>query len=394
MRYNNYHKHDHSGNPWMPDSIAKPVDYCKRAVRLGHDTVFTVNHGITGNIFDWMGCAKEYDLKLRYGTEAYFVPDRFQKDRSNRHIVIVAKNNDGVMQLNDIMTEAHETGFYYRPRIDKELLFSLNPGNFIITSACIAGIWNDTELVLALHRKFGGNFFLELQNHNTESQKDANRQILHLAKESGIPLIHGNDSHYILPEDAKYRKIFQKGKDINFPEEDGMILDYPEEDAIYDRYERQGIVSRSQVRDALDNTLIFDTCDEIDLINDEIKLPSVSDTPDEDLRKILRSRWKQERISIPKEKWNKYTDAIRFELNIVEQTKMSNYFLIDYNVAKIAQEKYNGRLTNTGRGSAPSFYITKLLGLTDIDRVSAPITLFPTRFMSIERIVQSRSLPD
>ena len=73
---------------------------------------------------------------------------------------------------------------------------------------------------------------------------------------------------------------------------------------------------------------------------------------------------------------------------------MENYFLIDYQVVKDGQEKYDGRLTNTGRGSAPSFYITKLLGLTDIDRVSSPITLFPTRFMSVERILGTRSLPD
>lgn len=399
MRYHNYHKHDHFGNPWIPDSVAKPVDYCKRAVELGHDAVFTVDHGITGNIFDWIGCSKEYGLKMCYGTEAYFVKNRFEKDRSNRHIVIIAKNNDGVMQLNDIMSEAHSTGFYYRPRIDQELLFSLEPKNFIVTSACVAGIWNDSELLLALHRKFNDNFFLELQDHNMDAQVGVNRAMLNLAKDAKIPIIHANDSHYIYPEDVEYRKIYlkakmgDKNKTIEYSE-DGMILDYPDSDEIFRRYEEQGVLTHDQVREALDNTLVFDECEPITLINDDIKLPSVSDTPDEDLRKILREKWKEDRKSIPREKWSTYTDAIRYELNIVEKTKMSNYFLIDYNVAKIAQEKYGGKLTNTGRGSAPSFYITKLLGLTDIDRVSAPITLFPTRFMSIERILQSRSLPD
>ena len=399
MRYHNYHKHDHFGNPWIPDSVAKPVDYCKRAVELGHDAVFTVDHGITGNIFDWIGCSKEYGLKMCYGTEAYFVKNRFEKDRSNRHIVIVAKNNDGVMQLNDIMSEAHNTGFYYRPRIDQELLFSLEPKNFIVTSACVAGIWNDPELLLALHRKFKDNFFLELQDHNMDAQVEVNRAMLDLAKDAKIPIIHANDSHYIYPEDTEYRKIYlkakmgDKNKTIEYSE-DGMILDYPDSDEIFRRYEEQGVLTRDQVREALDHTLVFDECEPITIINDDIKLPSVSDTPDEDLRKILREKWKEDRKSIPREKWSTYTDAIRYELNIVEKTKMSNYFLIDYNVAKIAQEKYRGKLTNTGRGSAPSFYITKLLGLTDIDRVSAPITLFPTRFMSIERILQSRSLPD
>lgn len=394
--YHNYHKHDHYGNPWTMDVIVKPEEYCKRAVELGHTSVFTVNHGVTGNIFEWMDLCKKYQLKMCYGMETYYVNNRFDKDRSNKHLIIIAKNNEGVMQLNDVMTEAHSTGFYYKPRIDKELLFSLDPNNFIITTACVAGIWEETELILALNRKFGKNFFLEVQSHNIDIQKTANKKVLELSKAANIPIIHANDSHYIYPGDAKYRGILQRGKDIYFKEdnENDMILDYPDEETIYSRYEKQGILSREQVKQALDNTLIFDECEEITLINDEIKLPSVSDNPIEDLRKIIRSKWLEERNNIPKELWDKYTAAIAYELDIVEKTNMANYFLIDYNVAKNGQEKYDGRLTNTGRGSAPSFYITKLLGLTDIDRVSAPITLFPTRFMSIERILGTRSLPD
>lgn len=392
--YKNYHKHDHYGNPWAMDVIVKPEEYCKRAIELGHDSVFTVNHGITGNIFEWMELSKKYGLKMHYGTEAYFVRNRFEKDRSNKHIIIIAKNNDGVMQLNDIMTEAHSTGFYYKPRIDYDLLMSLNPNNFIITTACVAGIWDDTELILALHRKFKTNFYLEVQAHLIQKQIEVNKKILYLNKETKIPIIHANDSHYIYPQDSKYRDILQKAKDIYYDFEENMILDYPDEDEIYKRYEKQGVLTKQQVNSALDNTMVFDECQPITLINDDIKLPSVSQQPIEDLKNIIRNEWKKERIKIPKELWNKYTDAIIYELDIVEKTNMANYFLIDYYVAKNGQEKYDGRLTNTGRGSAPSFYITKLLGLTDIDRVSAPITLFPTRFMSVERILGTRSLPD
>ena len=134
MRYNNYHKHDHKGNPWSIDVITKEEDYCKRAVELGHTAVFTTNHGVQGDIFTWLDCSKRYGLKMIYGTEAYYVHDRKTKYKSNRHVIIIARNNSGVMQLNDIMTEAHTSGFYYRPRIDDDLLFSLNPNDFIITS--------------------------------------------------------------------------------------------------------------------------------------------------------------------------------------------------------------------------------------------------------------------
>lgn len=392
--YHNYHKHDHYGNPWMADSVTKPEEYCKRAKELGHKSVFTVNHGITGNIFEWLELSELYDLKMIYGFETYYVPNRFEKDRSNKHLILIAKNNNGVLELNDIMSESHISGFYYRPRIDKELLFSINPKNFIVTSACIAGVWNDTELICALNRKFGNNFFLEVQSHNVKEQREMNKRVLQLSKELHIPIIHANDSHYIYPNDSKYREIFQKAKGSKFTYEEEMSLDYPSEDTIYERYERQGILTRQQVKESLQNTMVFDECETITLINKDIKLPSISDNPTEDLKDLLRNHWLSVRDTIPKEKHQKYLEALRYEMDIIEKTHMENYFLIDYNVVKRGQEVYGGKLTNTGRGSAPSFYTTKALGLTDIDRVSAPVTLFPTRFMSVERILGTRSLPD
>ena len=403
MRYNNYHKHDHYGNPWISDVVVKPEDYIKRAQELGHTTVFTTNHGVTGSIFDWLTQTKDTDLKLIYGMEAYFVrsydaDEEGKRDRSNRHLIIVARNNDGVMQLNDVMSTAHNEGFYYRARVDAEHLFSLNPTDFIVTSACVAGIWDDPELLLECQRHFGNNFFIEVQAHDIELQKTVNRQMLDFSRASKIPIIHANDSHYIYPEDKRYREIYLRGHDMFYKDDNAlegeMILDYPDSDTIFERYERQGILTRSEAELALANTLVFDNCEKITLINDDIKLPQISSTPNEDLKKIINDRWLVERESIPREEWPKYLEAIREEVKVVEDTHMANYFLIDYNVAKSAQEEFGGRLTNTGRGSAPSFYITKMLGLTDIDRVDAPITLFPSRFMSVERILGSRSLPD
>lgn len=408
MRYNNYHKHDHRGNPWTTDVVVKEEDYAKRAAELGHTTCFTVNHGTTGSIFHWLDIADNYNLKLIYGMEAYFVKNRFEKDNSNRHMILIAKNNNGYEQLNEIMSESFETGFYSKPRIDYELLMKLNSSDFILTTACVAGIWNDTELILALNNKFNGNFFLELQNHNFDLQKDVNRRLLELHESMGIPIIHGNDSHYIYPEDSKYRDIFLEGKGFKYSHEDEMILDYPDSDQIFERYEKQGLLSYNQVLESLDNTLIFDDCEKITEIDTEIKLPSVSDNPYGELVAICNKNWKEVKKTIPfgqtivndmgeaytYKSEQEYVDAIKYELNIIKETNMANYFLIDNKVVNIATEKYGGVLTKTGRGSAPSFFVTRLLGLTNIDRISAPITLFPTRFMSKERILGTKSLPD
>ena len=341
-----------------------------------------------------MEAAEKYNLKMCYGTEAYYVNDRFEKVRGGKHLIVIAKNNSGVEQINDIMTEAHSTGFYYRPRIDRELLMSLNPNDVVITTACIAGIWDDTELILALHRYFKDNFFLELQSHNMAEQKKVNEKMLLFHEKMKIPIIHANDSHYIYPDDKKYRDIFLKGKGFEYAEENDMILDYPDSAAIFERYKIQGVLNPRQVQESLENTQVFDDCEEITLINQEVKLPTISDNPTGELKAIINNYWKSERKHIPKEHHTEYLAAIREEMDTIIKTHMENYFLIDYKIVKRAQEKYGGKLTNTGRGSAPSFYTTKMLGLTDIDRISAPITLFPSRFMSVERILGTVSLPD
>ena len=400
MKYYNYHCHNMYGNPISMDVIVSMEDYCKRAIKLGHDAFFTTCHGLQGDIFQATTLAHQYGLKMIVGAELYYVKDRLavdeegKKDRSNKHIIIIALNHDGIRDLNRIITESFETGMYYRPRIDEELLFSLNPNNVMITTACVAGLWNEEELIIKMKDYFKSNFFLEVQDHNEDIQKEVNRKVLQLSQKYHIRIIHANDSHYIYPEDAKYRDLFLKAKGIIYEQEANFILDYPDYDTIVKRYEAQGILNKNQIQEALESTMIFENINCDDYINDEIKLPSVAENPNEELKKVITASWNEDKERIPKEKRKEYLEAIRYEFDIIEKTNMANYFLIDYSIAKIAKEKYGGVLTNTGRGSAPSFYITRLLHLTNIDRLESPITLFPTRFMSIERILGARSLPD
>ena len=411
MKYYNYHCHSFYGNPVSMDVTTSPEDYCKRAVELGHDAFFTTCHGTQGDIFVSTTLAHQYNLKMIVGAELYYVNDRYEKDRSNRHIIIVALNHDGIRDLNRIISESFTTGMYYKPRIDHELLFSLNPHNVVITTACVAGLWNNEELIKEMKEHFGDNLFLEVQDHNENIQKEVNTTVLRLSQKYGIRIIHANDSHYIYPTEKKeYEKViinnkeyelkpadrdlFLNAKGIIYEEETNFILDYPDYDEIIKRYEIQGILNKNQIKEALDSTLVFENVDCSDYVNDDIKLPSVSDNPIEDLKQIINQSWQEDKDRIPKERHKEYLEAIRYEVDIIEKTNMANYFLIDYNIAKIAKDKYGGVLTNTGRGSAPSFYVTRLLHLTNIDRLESPITLFPTRFMSIERILGARSLPD
>lgn len=399
--YNNYHKHDYYGNIKSLDVVVSPLEYIQRAKELDGDKAifFSTNHGYQGNIYEYYTLCKEHGVKLIAGVEAYYVPDRFEKDRRNYHLIIIAKNKNGYKQINSIMSEANTTGFYYKPRVDDELIFKLNPNDVIITTACIASRLRDIEgaedWIIKMKEYFKNNFYLEVQNHNVESQKEYNKRLLEYSKKYNIPIIHANDSHYIYEKDSKYRDLFLKAKGITYGEEDSFILDYPNYETILKRYENQGILTREQAKTALDNTLIFDSLEGIEF-DYEIKMPHISDNPSKELGDIIKKEFekeiKEKHINIKRKE--EYIQAIKEEWKVIEETKMHEYFLINYKMVHLAVNKYNGIITKSSRGSAPSFYINKLLGFTSLDRLSSPITLYPSRFMSTTRILQSKSLPD
>lgn len=402
MRYNNYHKHTHYSNIITPDCVVKPVDYAKRAIELGHTSLCTTEHGYAGNIFEYYDIAKEYGLKFVFGIEYYYVDDRFVKDKSNSHLMILARNKRGMQQMQKIMSEANKTGYYYKPRIDKELLFQLNPNDVVVTSTCVISYVNkhddyEENFINPLYSYFGNNFYLELHDNTHQMQVDYNKKILELHNKYGIPFIHATDSHYIYPEQDKDRTEFLNGKNIYYPEEEGFILDYPSSEDIFKRYEDQGVFTREQVEEALKNTLIIDHFEDI-ILDKEIKMPSIypeltHSQKVEKLKSILKDEWKKDKQEVDSKRNQEYIEAIQFETQIVEETEMEDYFLVNYEIIKRAKEK-GGVLTRTGRGSAPSFYINKLLGFTEIDRLEAPVTLYPTRFMSKSRILETKSLPD
>lgn len=401
MRYNNYHRHDHYSNIRTPDVIVKPEDYIKRIKELGHTTYFTTNHGCSGNIFEAYELCMRNNLKCIYGMEMYYADDRFIKNsRNNYHIIVIGLTKNAYYEINRISSEANKTGFYYHPRIDLELLLTLPSDEVVITTACIAGRLFKTqnyidEFVLPLKNHFKNNFMLEVQNHAHPSQIKWNKKILELSDMYNIPIIHGNDSHYIYPEDAELRSLFLKGKGMRYGDEDSFILDYPDYNTIIERYREQGVLSDNEVFEALDNTLIFDNAEDLNF-NKNIKMPNVhgSKNKNNELKKIIARKWNKEKNNINKTMHHKYKKEIAFEMDIIKKTDMADYFLLNEKIINRAINNYGAVLTRSGRGSAPSYYINKLLGFTDIDRISAPVPLYATRFMSVSRILETGSLPD
>lgn len=399
QRYINFHRHSHYSNLRSLDCVSKPEDYMKRAVELGHNEYVTTEHGFQGNIYEAYTLCQKYGLKCVYGVEAYYVDDMYDKtSRANYHIVLIALTEKARKEINNIMSLANTDGFYYKPRIDKNCLLSLTPTDTIVTTACVASRmfkdgWEE-NFFLPLYNHFKDNFYLEVQNHNELIQIEHNKKILEVKAKYGVQLIHANDSHYIYPEDAKYRDLFLKAKGIVYEDESNFILDYPDADTIIERYKKQGVLNDEQIQEALNNTLVIDKADGITL-DKEFKIPKITEgDSNKALRGIIRDAWKEEKKKIPKERIKEYRDAIYYETKIIEDCGMADYFILDHEIVKKAVNEYNAVLTRSGRGSAVSFYVNHLLGLTEIDRLKSPITLYPTRFMSAERILSSRSLPD
>lgn len=406
-QYANYHKHDIISNIFVPDTHVKCESYLKRIKELGYDCYWTTNHGSGGDIFEARDLCDKYGIKCFFGVEGYIVPNPLDKDNRNYHIIIIPKTNEARKKVNYITSHASEEGFYYKPRIFLEDLLKLNKEDIYLTSACVAGLMHDEDsielLLKPLVEHFGQNFFLEVQNHQDEFQKEINRKCLQFSKQYGLKLIAANDSHYIYPEDSKDRLEFLKGKGINYGDEDTYVLDYPDYDTMFSRFQKQGILTDKEIEEAIDNTRIFETCEEI-YLDKEIKMPSayLNLNPDEkikELKKHINKKFAEirEEEHIEGEQLKKYIEGIRQEMQTIIDTKEINtadYFLLNEKIVDLAVHKYNGVLTRTGRGSCGGFYINRILGMTQIDRFTSPIKLYPERFISTARLLENRAMPD
>lgn len=175
-RYNNYHKHDHISSIYVPDTNAHMSDYVKRVIELNEPNIWTTNHGSMGDVFEARSLADSNSLHCKAGLEGYIVPNPYEKDNRNYHIVVIPRTNKARKKLNKASSRANKEGYYYRPRLFlDDLLNNFERDELYITTACVAGLLRDetaiNEIMLPLYEKFGKNLFLEVQSHPQEIQK-------------------------------------------------------------------------------------------------------------------------------------------------------------------------------------------------------------------------------
>ena len=375
MRYNNYHKHDHASNIFSPDCNVKAEDYIKKSLEYGHTNYFTTNHGHMGDIFEARTLCDKYGIRCLAGMEGYIVSDplwedeKGNKDKSNYHIIIIPTTDKARKKLNVVSSRANIYGYYYRPRIFISDLLKLDKEDVYITTACIAGLLKDENsietILFPLIEHFQDHVLLEVQSHNDEGQIAVNKKAVAMSQD---------------------------------------ILDFPTAEIMFDRFRQQGVLTENQIEESIKNTLIFDECEEIQL-DHEIKMPTIyPDLTPRERYELLESMVyeKFEKIAeeedIVGEEKQKYIDGIKYELKIVEDTNevihTADYFLFNTKMVDLAVNKYGGVLTRGGRGSGGSFYINKVLGMTQLDRFKINLPIFPDRFASTARLLENRALPD
>ena len=393
------HLHVHTEYSLL-DGSNKIKEYVARVKELGMNSAAITDHGVMFGCIDFYKAAKEAGIKPILGCEVYVAPgSRFDRETVKGeeryyHLVLLAENDLGYSNLTKIVSKGYVDGFYYKPRVDMEILQQYNEG-IIALSACLAGevprylVRNFYEegkkAALRYQEIFGkGNFFLELQDHGIPEQRLVNQQLMRMSQETGIELVATNDVHYTYESDADSHDILlciQTGKKVS--DEDRMRY---EGGQYYVKSEEEMRSLFPYALQALENTQkIADRC-EVNIEFGVTKLPWF-DVPEgytawEYLNKLCREGL--ERLYDPVTEELK--ERLDYELNTIRTMGYVDYFLIVWDFIKFARD--HEIMVGPGRGSAAGSLVSYTLGITQLDPMRYQL-LFE-RFLNPERV----TMPD
>jgi len=394
------HLHVHTEYSLL-DGANRIPDLIARTAQLGMNSIAITDHGAMYGVIDFYKTAKENGIKPILGCEVYTAKrSRFDKqpgvDADQGHLVLLARNNEGWKNLMKIVSVGFTEGFYYKPRIDTEVLRRYS-GGITALSACLSGdvpaailegdYGKAKKLALEFNEIFGqGNFYLELQSNRIEDQNLVNQSLIKLSGETGIPLVATNDAHYLRREDAKAHEVLlciQTGKKIT--DEDRMKFN---SDDFYIKTPQEMEAAFKNIPEALENTVkIAESCN-VELEFGKLHLPQFKVPDGRDPFEYLTGlcyeglrRMYGEDASNPE-----YIQRLDYELQVIRQMGYVDYFLIVWDFIKFAKD--NGIMVGPGRGSAAGSLVAYCLGITSIDPLK--YNLLFERFLNPERV----TMPD
>lgn len=399
-KFVNYHCHSSLSNTIIADSPSTVDDYIKRLKELNHTVYVSTEHGTsTGWARKYFECQKN-GIKFVYGVEAYL-----EDSETVYHLMLMAKNMQGMAGINDCINYAVYNNYKYRrPRITIDTIKQfINPANVVCTTACVAGVIGRKNLV-ALKRLmefFGENLWLEIGTSNTDKQKELNRTIVEINRvRPQHKIVVGLDSHYIYTHERVLRDSLVESKGIRYAEDEDESewdMDFPDYDTIVERLRTQGILSEQQIIDSIENTNVIETFEDIKFDTSwhvPTLYPNLSiEERDKLLTKKAYERWIEFSKHVPEELHEKYREEIGKEIKEWIKCGFSDYLLTTSELVKRGVE-LGGVVTKSGRGSCSSFITTALFGLSTVDRVQAKLPLLQERFLNADRIIESHSAPD
>lgn len=394
-----YPLHVHTALGSICDSTLQISDYVKRAKEIGLKSLAITDHGSLAAMFTFIDECNANDIKPIIGMEAYEVTDVNEKVKRYNHLILLAKNDNGLKNLLQIHNDAQLRGFYYKPRTDRAALERWGK-DIIALSACTSGsipsaiIEGDADRCfeqISFYQKYFDHFFLEIQPGKFTEQFEVNDALAYLSKELGIPIVVTNDIHYLLKKDAKYHDYHVKlgrKRDKEKISEEAMI--YPdtcfwfmEESDIKNAFILSDYVTKDIIDQGIQNAeWISQQCN---LSTDfKVRIPMVNLSEESTLRSLCYQRLNL--ISQKKPCPQVYVDRLEHELSVISQKGFCGYFLIVHDYVNWA--KQNDIKVGPGRGSAAGCLVAYLLQITAVDPIKYGLVF--ERFMDPER----EAIPD
>ncbi len=392
------HLHNHTEYSLLDGALRIP-DLVAAAKKEGMPAVAITDHGNMYGVVDFYKAALAQGIKPILGCEVYVAPEsrhakQGAREDSSYHLVLLAENDSGYKNLMRLVTLGHREGFYYKPRVDKELLGLYHEG-LICLSACLGGqiptllLQGNKEgakaLALEYNEIFGpGNFFLELQDHGLLEQKTVNRDLAEISEETGIPLVATNDMHYLAQEDAEAHDVLlciQTAKHV----EDADRMRFPGDQFYFKSAEEMSSLF-AWCQEALTNTLAIAQRCQVTLQFGTYHLPDYPVPPGHTEATWLRHLCQEKLSRRYPQPTPQVLERMEYELSVIESMGYPSYFLIVWDFCDFAHR--SGIPVGPGRGSGAGSIIAYILGITDIDPL--PYDLLFERFLNPDRV----SMPD
>ncbi len=388
------HLHVHTEYSLL-DGMCRIPQLVSRAKELGMDNLAITDHGAMYGVIEFYRSAREVGIKPIIGCEVYLAPGsrsgRDAADRNHYHLVLLAKNYTGYQNLIQLVTKAHLEGFYYRPRVDKELLEQYHEG-LIALSSCLfgelprlilEGRLQDAKQAALWYRQVFGDFYLEIQRQPIPELERVNQALIAMSDELGIPLVATNDIHYIRREDAQAHDLLLCiGTNSSVHDEKRMKM---ASDTLYLRSPEEMAELFQDIPQALDNTeRVAGMCD-FTLEFGRLHLPEIELPPGKTADDYLAALCRENLPRYYHQPTEEIKQRLDYELEVIKKTQFANYFLVVWDIISFVKER---NILFGVRGSAAASIVLHCLGITAVDPIEHQLVF--ERFLNVER----KEMPD